>query len=1175
MATHIGGNGGQNLETAIGQTDCVGFAGFTLDIAGHNLTGPDAAGIPLRRSEFDLLLAFLHAPGRALSRDHLLNAVAGRQSAAFDRSIDVLVGRLRRKIEADRKSPALVITVPGVGYKFTQRPQKLSPILEMNYRRLEPRAAERRHLTVMLCGLASLAALVEDVDPEDLRPLIDRYHACCAQVISSAGGMAAKYLNDTVLAWFGYPRAAEHGAEHAIRAGLTLIQAVSRLDPRLHCRIGVATGLVVMGGLASDPFGTPSALGEAPDLATRLLAHAAADTMVISEGCQRLARGMFEYKKLPSLPEQGTIRPGRAFQVIGEAAIESRFDALHDQGLTPLVGREEELDLLLRRWSQAKDGEGQVVLLSGEPGIGKSRILSTLRERLDAQGVQALRFQCSPYYVNSAFWPIIYNFERTLRFTRDETTDSKLDRLEALIVTQYGRPLADVRFVASILSIPGEARYGALPMTPQKHKDETLRTLVDISEAAARLQPSVLLFEDAHWADPTTLEVLDLLIDRIRNVPLLVVLTHRPEFQSRWSGQGHVGALNLSKLTRPQSAAMVSALASEKALPGTLLEHILTRSDGVPLFVEELTKSILESGELKEVGDHYEHAGSARTVTIPTTLRDSLMARLDRFMPVKEIAQIGAAIGREFSYELIATVAPMPQDQLDDSLARLSESGLAFRRGTPPDAVYTFKHALVQDAAYDSLLKSRRQELHARIAQAIEARFPNVKAAEPEVLAHHLTAAGHTEDALPLWQAAGELASKRMALTEAISHLNQGLELVSTLPPSSARDASELALRTCLGTAWLALKGWATPEVWTSLQPALALAKSLERHDALVPILWGLTANVQIQGRIAESLPWVEEMLDIAGATRDADMLIGGHARACTCYCFAGEFIKVLGHADKVLGLYDDEKHRHLADVLNQDPKTLAGIWGSISAWMLGYPDRALRLNDEKDAHARRRGHPFDLGCALTMGAHEFDDRCDHEYLRKRAQECERLGQENNLPVLWAMLAPVSYGQALIRGGKHAEGIVLLKAGLPFRDANGSKSRAPILKAYLAEAMALTGDLDNGLQLIDKQIAQIERPGWEERLAYAEILRLKGWMLSLKDDLEGAERNFLASLDWARRQQAKSWELRTSTSLARLWQSQGKRQEAYGLLAPIYGWFTEGFDTKDLIEAKALLAELG
>jgi tetratricopeptide (TPR) repeat protein len=839
------------------------------------------------------------------------------------------------------------------------------------------------------------------------------------------------------------------------------------------------------------------------------------------------------------------------------------------------MGRDEEVDLLLRRWSLTRDGEGQVVLLSGEPGIGKSRILSTLRERLEAQGAQSLRFQCSPYYVNSAFWPVIDNLERALKFARGETAEAKLDKLETLIVAHYGRPRADVRFVASILSIPCEERYDGRPMTPQRYKDETLRTLVDIIVAAARRQPSVMLFEDAHWADPTTLEVLDLLIDRVRNIPLLIVLTHRPEFQSRWSGQGHVGALNLSKLTRAQGAAMVSALVGAKSLPGGLLEQILTRTDGVPLFVEELTRAILESGELKDAADHYEYAGSARTVTIPTTLRDSLMARLDRFMPVREIAQIGAAIGREFSYELIAAIAPMPQAQLDDALVRLTESGLAFRRGTPPDAIYTFKHALVQDAAYDSLLKRRRQELHGKITGVIEQHFPTIKASEPEVLAHHLTAAGLVGDAIPLWQAAGELTLKRMALAEAIAHLNQGLELVSTLPRSSNRDTSELRLRSLLGTAWMALKGFATPEVWTNLHPALALAKSLERNDTLAPIFWGLTTIVLNQGRVAEALQWVQEMLDIAQATGGADLLIAGHGLACNCYSWAGEFTKALEHAGKVLDLYDDEKHHYLADLLNRDPKTLAGIFGSISTWILGRPDRAVRLGNETDWHARQRGHPFDYGYTLMTGVHEFDRRIGPEDLRKRAGECERLGRENSLPFVWALWAPYLYALALIREGKSAEAIAPLDTVIEGWEATGGKLRSPTYKAYLAEAMALTGDLDNALVLLDEMIVQIERPGWEERFFYAEILRLKGWILSLKGDLAGAEGNFLASLEWARRQQAKMWELRTSTSLARLWQSQDKCREAYALLAPVYDWFTEGFDTKDLLEAKALLTELG
>ena len=442
-----------------------------------------------------------------------------------------------------------------------------------------PSGGERRQLTVMFCDLVGSTALSEKLDPEELRSLLHAYRTLCGDVIARYDGFVARYVGDGILTYFGWPAAHEEDAERAVRAALEIVHTVKRASSTedLSVRIGIATGPVVVGEQAGTGDQSKLAVGSTPNLAARLQGLAVADQIVIAASTRRLVGNAFELTDLGEHDLKGIAEPVHAWRVERALVTESRFDANRGGGaLTPLVGREEELDLLLSRWSQARDGEGQVVLLSGEPGIGKSRILSALRERLEAQGVQALRFQCSPYYVNSAFWPVIDNFERALKFARDETAEAKLDKLEALVVTHYGRPLADVRFIASILSIPCEERYGALSMTPQKHKDETLRTLVDLIEAAAGQQPSVMLFEDAHWADPTTLEVLDLLIDRVKAVPLMVVLTHRPEFQSRWSGQGHVGALNLSKLTRAQSAAIVSALAGGNALPATLLEQILT-----------------------------------------------------------------------------------------------------------------------------------------------------------------------------------------------------------------------------------------------------------------------------------------------------------------------------------------------------------------------------------------------------------------------------------------------------------------------------------------------------------------------------------------------------------------------------------------------------------------------
>jgi tetratricopeptide (TPR) repeat protein len=944
---------------------------------------------------------------------------------------------------------------------------------------------------------------------------------------------------------------------------------------QLEVRIGIATGLVVVGDLIGEGAAQEQAVvGETPNLAARLQALAEPGSVVIAAATRRLLGDRFRLQALGRHEIKGLAEPVEAWAVEGVSASEGRFEAARSGRLTGFVGREYELGLLIERWNLAQDGEGQVVLLSGEPGIGKSRILSELRGRLERDSARSLRFHCSPYYVNSAFYPIIDNFERALRFARDDTAEQKLDKLEALVVGQYGRPRGDLRFIAAMLSIPGEERYGAVVMTPQKFKDETLRALVDATEAMARRQPTVMLFEDIHWADPTTLEVMDLLIHRVTDIPLLVVVTHRPEFASRWSHYGHVAALTLTKLTRPQTAALVSRLAGGKALPADLLDQILGKTDGVPLFVEELTRSILESGDLKEAGDRWEYAGRAGSLMIPLTLRDSLMARLDRFAPVKEIAQIGATIGREFSYELIAAVAPHSRPALDQALGQLIESGLAFQQGSPPDAVYTFKHALVQDAAYDSQLRRRRQELHGRVGRVIEERWPNITDTEPELLAHHYTEAKLPDKAIPLWQKASSLALKRMALTEAIVQLNKGLDVVAAAPASAERDGRELDLRMRLGTAWMALKGFAAQEVWDSFHPALGLANALRRNDALLPILRILFSNVSSRGRVAESLHWAKELINAAETCSDPDLLIVGHNACMLAYSWLGNAIKTREHADQVLALYREEQHGHLVHALNIDPKTQSLIFLAQSTWMLGFPEQAVRIGDAADAHARQLKHPFALGWALAIGALLFDFLAEPDEALKRVDEADRVVRENSLPFVTEQLVPNCSGLALIRKGQTAKGMALLERGMALWEGGGGRLNRPYLRSAQAEGMARLGDLAGALNLIDEVIAQIERPGWEERWYYAEILRIKGSLLLLKGDPAGAEHAYLASLDWARTQRAKSWELRTATSYARLMRDQGRTDEAHELLAPVYGWFTEGFDTKDLKDARALLPEL-
>ncbi|HEV8712458.1 MAG TPA: adenylate/guanylate cyclase domain-containing protein, partial [Candidatus Binatia bacterium] len=682
----------------------------------------------------------------------------------------------------------------------------------------------------MFCDLVGSTPLAEQLDPEELREVVRVYQETCAAVIHRFEGYIARYVGDALLVYFGYPLAHEDDAQRAVRAGLGIVEAVHelplssmRLPHPLQVRIGIHSGLVVVGEMGNRDYREAMALGETPNVAARLQGIAEPDALVISAATHRLLGGLFESHDLGPQTLKGVSAPVRVVRILGESHVRSRLEGAAATGLTPLVGREEEVGLLLKHWGQVKESQGQVVLLSGEAGIGKSRLLQVLTERGAKETHTRLECRCSPYYQNTALYPVIDLLQRVLQFKREDSPEEKLLKLEEMLTCRGGsetRPHLSLQEVlplfASLLSLPLPDRYPALTLTPQKQKEKTQQAVLTWLLREAERQPVCFDVEDLHWADPSTLEFLGLLIDQTPTARLLVVLTFRPEFVLPWPSRSYVTPISLGRLVRAQTEAMVERVTGGKALPAEILQQIVSKTDGVPLFVEELTKMVLESGLLREEDGHYVGVhGQAPLppLAIPSTLQDSLMARLDRLSTVKEVAQLGATLGRKFSYELLQAVASMNEASLQQALAKLVEAEVLYQRGLPPQARYLFKHALIQDAAYQSLLKSRRQHYHRQIAQVLEERFSEIKETQPELLAHHYTEAGLTAQAIPYWQKAGQRAAQHSANTEAISHLTKGLELLKTLPDAPERAQQELTLQITLGGPLIATKGYTAAEV--------------------------------------------------------------------------------------------------------------------------------------------------------------------------------------------------------------------------------------------------------------------------------------------------------------------------------------------------------------------------
>jgi class 3 adenylate cyclase/predicted ATPase len=1040
--------------------------------------------------------------------------------------------------------------------------------------------AERRQLTVMFVDLVGSTELSQRLDPEDTREVILAYQRAVSREIARYEGRVAKLMGDGVLAYFGWPQAHEDDAERAVRAGLAIAAASAELSAPggkpLAARVGIATGLVVVGDLIGEGAAQEEAVvGDAPNLAARLQALAEPGSVVVAEATQRLVVGLFVANDLGARALKGFAAPVRCWRIVGETTAESRFEARHVV-LAPLVGRWDELAFLLKRWHRATSGQGQVVLLGGEAGIGKSRLIAALAEQVAAEPHAELRYFGSAYHANSALHPLIAQLERAAGLVSDDNADTKLDKLEALLGRAGVEIGETLPLLATLLSIDPGGRYEPPKLPAPALRARTLAALMRLVEAPAAKTPTLVLIEDAQWIDPTTAEWLEMLVQRLANVRALLVVTARPEFEPDWNMLEHVAVLPLGRLKPDHGVAIMERVAGGKKLPPDIAHRILSNTEGVPLFVEELTRAVLDAGLLVEAGDRYVPTGPLPALAIPSTLQDSLMARLDRLAPVKEIAQIGACMGRVFNRRLLAAVSGTGKGSLDDALKQLEEAELVFR-STPTEATYTFKHALVRDTAYQSLLKSRRQQIHGKIAAKLEAEFADVAESEPETVAQHYTLAGLAAEAVPWWLKAGQRAQRRYANLEAAAHLGKGLELIAALPDRDRLLQEELTLQTALGAALAATRGWGAPEVMEAFSGARRLAERLGDKAQFFAAVRGESACRTISGdlRAAETLALKCKTLgmELARASSDSAYVLEAYHQLWGINFYLGDYRTSEAHANKGMAVYDYDRHRHLAwGYAGHDPGVCSQCFTAQMLCMHGSPDQAIRRVRKAVELAERDRHPFSLAQAELAFAVVHLMRREYLDARSWAEKAVSLCQEYLMTLLLGQ-GRVYLGWALAGLGQIAEGIRELREGIAIITGTGADMGTAYYLYALAQACGANGAADEGLELIEAAFDTLNRTSSTYQLP--ELLRAKGELLLALDPRDQRAEGWLRqSLAAAREQGTRASELRAALALARLTAERGREVEAHDLLAPAYAAFGEGFDTPDLTEARGLLLAL-
>jgi TOMM system kinase/cyclase fusion protein len=1060
-------------------------------------------------------------------------------------------------------------------------PQEAKLALEKTASKSPVSTSERRQATAMFCDLIVTGTVSKQLDPEDIHEVLPAYRQLCQKVIARFDGHVTQHLGEDMLVYFGYPTAHEDSPRRAVLAGLGILEGVQRLSARLikekglslSVRIGIHTGLVIVG----DHAISTGVIGEVSDIANQLQLLIDTDSLVISQSTYRLIEGYFDCRELGAYTLRGLSQPMTVYQVLHESAARSRLEAAGTPALTLLTGRGKEIGMLVDRWQQTVEGMGQVVLLSGEAGIGKSRLVREIKAHV-ASNPEAWLTECfcSPYFQSTALYPIIDLIEHTvLQFEKETPAAEKLEKLEGFLL-QYGFALPEtVPLFAPLLNVPLGENYAVLNLTPERQKQKTLAALLNLLVTRASQQPILFIIEDLHWADPTSLEWLNLIIDQGPTTHCLTLLTFRPDFAPPWPMRSHIAYMTLSRLPRHEIENMAVHVAKAKTLPKEVLAHIVSKTDGVPLFVEELIKTLLETGVVTRKNGTFVVASALAKLAIPATLRDSLMARLDRLGTAKEVAQLGATLGREFPHEWLQAVSPLEEPALQTELERLVEAELLFRRGVPPQATYIFKHALIQEAAYESLLKSTRLQYHQKIAQSLATRFPETADSKPEWLAHHYTAAGRLDQAIPLWQKAGQQATQRSANAEAATHFMRALELVKSLPDSPEKIQQELVLQITLGPVLMAVKGYAAPEVEAAYRRAREICQQIGETPQIVMVLFGLWAFYVVRGNLKTARELGEQIVRLVESSEDSGVRLEAHIALGVTLYFLGEFVAARGHLEQAIAIYDPAQHRAHAMMFGQEPGMASRIYLAKTLWILGYPDFAGRYQQEALAIAQETSHPHTTAFCLTYAMLIKNFRGEEIEAQQLAEQTLTLSNEQGFPI-WSAAATVVRGWADSHQTQNESSLEQIRQGIAAWKATGTNLYAPYWWALLANAQLARGKIEEAKAAIDTALSLDEQG--EEHLASAEIYRLKGETLlrDLQDTANDklAEQHLQKALAVARQQSAKSWELRLAISLARLWRKQGQLNEARQLLQDTYAWFTEGFATKDLREAKALMEEM-